>query len=402
MTQTDAYTYPSPSPLPSSSITAAVTQTVTTGTAAYPGGSAAVSNLHSVENDVMALRTNTITTDAWLGFIGSGSSAALGVFGTNVADGNNPVASTIQTIYTAPQQSDLVVETNGASWSNSPAASITEKDADGFSATRTINADGSYIDTQSSVFKTNSGPLNFVIATKADGSGSYTGSTFPAIYNINGLFMSAPSAGKIAVTYTLPAPSPSPSATPAPPTVVTLATPPAWFAPGTALYKESDTLTTGVAYPAGCAVPSWYGTTGGHIAQVIDSLDPVIGITDHKTVDTYTNTLVGPVCMVQRDTQISYYDYLNDTSGAIAGIANFAGTPQHTMTLTETLTLSAGASVSGAQRAAASPGSLSPVTMALARARFDAKVTQSHAKEMKAMQRFVETRLAPALSRGVK
>lgn len=398
LTQSDSYTYPAASPLPPTSSSETISQTVVTGSSPLPSGAAttAASDLHSVESDAGALTTSTSTEDAWVGFTTQFGAPGIGVYGTFVSDGNVPKASTIQTVFTNAQQSDFTSEVNGAAWANSPAATIVEQDADGTTSQRVINADGSYSETEKSIFSSSSTPLTFISTSNSDGSGSYTGTVFSIVYGFNGIYMSAPANNQISVTALVPAPSPSPGATAGPTQTVVLGTPPAWFSG--ALYKETDTLSTGAAYPGRCSVGASYGTSGGHIAQVIDSIDPVIGIQDHKTVDTYTNAAFGPVCVLMVDTQTSYYDYLNDTTASIGNFADFAGTPQHVVTLAERLTLAPGAVISGARPDVGGASSLSAAAVATARARFEARVAHLRSEQIHAFQRFLKARLAPALA----
>ena len=351
LAQSDVYTYPVSSPFPSSTSSATVSQTVSIGSSPITvGGSAVASDVHSVENDVTALQTTTTTSDGWIGFPTETTPAALYEYALFTNDGGSPSASSVNTSFTSPQQVDVIPEA-AATWTNSPTAIVTEKDADGTSDTRTIAANGTYVDAQTDPFN-----LNLVITTNADGSGSYTGTLLQA-FGITGFFMSAPANGTINVTVHAPAPSPSPGQTPGPAVVTPIASPAAWFGTTFKPYNESDTETAGVTYPGLCAVPAKFGTSGNHIAQVIDTTDPVLGYTEHKTMDEYTGS-AGPVCVVLSDTQKYYYDYLNDTSGAISSFANFVGgpTPLHTYALNETVSLQSasggGQSVFGARIAA--------------------------------------------------
>lgn len=324
--QTDSFNYPTPSPFPSTSQSGTVTESVVVGSSPFPGSAAGVI-VDYRESDAIAypLATSTSLGDYWYASAPSVASTLYEFLGSQITNSASTVTSTI---YKSGQIEDELPETNGATWTNSPAATVSTGYADGAVSFQTINADGSYAEGYVDPFG-----YTLSIASSANGSGTYSGTEFSAAYAIDGYSMAAPSGGSIIVSIVpTPAPSGQPSAQPFP-----IATPVAWFTPTpTGLYNETDTLTTGVSYPASCSVPSGFGTSGSHIATAITRIDPVIGTLDNETIDTYTSASFGPVCQILHDTTVGYYDFALDVSHLIA---DFSGSARQTTTLRETLTL---------------------------------------------------------------
>ena len=393
-TVSDTYTYPTPSPFPSTSVTSSETQAVTVGTSPFPGSPIGpLSDVHSIATVTAPLASSTTTTDAWLGW-GAAQSAglvALLQYGSVVRDATG---NTFQTLYGVPQQTDLVPEA-AASWSNSPSVLVNETYKDGTNIVRSAVANGTYSETQTTQFG-----YTLVALTNADGSASYGGTLFTQGYSLQGIFMSAPASGSISVSIAFPTPSPTPSPnpsatpgvtpTPSPQPVRTplvIAQPAVWYPMPFKPYNETDTLTTGVAYPQSCGVPASYGTAGGHVAQAIDIVDPVLGYTEHKTVDTYTSQAVGAVCVQFADTQKYYYDYADDTQYAYSYFGDFTGNAVHTHAMTSMLTLQAGAVVqSSARRTTQSGRGIDPIAIAAAAARFNARIAVQRERRFAALR----------------
>lgn len=364
LTQTDSYTYPTPSPLPSSSITASVTQMVTVGASPIPGGAhPSAFDFHTVTTQNYPLATNVLTGDAWFGDQPVGTQTDVAEFASVVADNAAPSPNTLTVTYSTPLIFDILPEVNGTTWTNTGAYSATGTYSDGSTVARTVASDGSYVETTTDTL---SHHYTFIVTTHADGSGSYTG-TGIAAFGLQSINVSAPQNGQITASL-LPAAS-TPNPNPAP---IVLATPAAWFAAGTPLYKETDAVTTGVAYPAACAVATAFGSRGTHVAQVIDRIDPMIGTHDHETMDTYNSLLEGPVCVQLSDTITANYDYLLDTQSSYYNFADFSGNAVHTQTIAQTLTIeSATLKSSSMQRSAQSLHGLSTTTILDARANID-------------------------------
>jgi hypothetical protein len=357
------FTYPSPSPYPSTSTADAVTQNVNVGASPNPYGPGTAGDFHTVETDAAALVTRTTTTDAWLGLSGSN----LVEYGyKSVDDSGDALAAQFST----PVIMDELPETN-TSWSNTAATTFKETDADGTKSTRTYAASGTYTETTTnSVLGTSS-----TLTENGDGSGLIqSGGTYLG-GAVDTIVISKPGASGITVTVNYvqpptpsPAPSGQPSPTPAPTIAPLIYTAPSWFGTSSPVfYTQNTAVTTGVAYPASCSVPSSYGTSGNTLVQTTNRLDTVLGYTDTQVQTTYTNAQYGPVCVVLSDVQNDYYDYQDDFGAADGFHLHFPGTPLSTTTIDETLTLQSGAVVHVAQRSTQSKQSQAQPSISMAR-----------------------------------
>lgn len=362
---------------------------------------ALTSNFHTVENDAYSLRTSTTTSDALYSFVPAGAGFNFVLDSLNASDSNAPTADTYQYAYATPMVLDELPETNGAVWSNSGAVTITEKDADGTTATRIYKADGSYTEAQNQP-----GGQVANIAENADGGGSYggsylfTGTLASLTFSAPSPVPSAPPQITIALNFP-PAPTPDPSASPGVPTPSPAPTPQTlklstWYGSAPTLYAESDTVATGVAFPATCSVPSGYGTNGADVKQTIDKIDTILGYKDHTVTDSYVVQGFGPVCVLMADTQTNYYDYLNDTQFSFV----FSHTPISTSTISETLTLQPGATIrSAGRKAQSSAGAISLQTFAAGRARFANAIERERHNRVRALTRYFK-RAVQARAKG--
>ena len=392
--ENDVYTYPVGSPFPSTSTAAKIGENVVVTASADPLG-AGGTDFHSTTTTVGATATRVTTGDSYYSTISAGSGTN---FVLNAQQSVDDTKNTYAWTYSTPQILDELPETAGASWTNSPAGTYNETDADGATIARTTNADGTY--TENDTFATGGVPsMNFVV--NPDGSGSWSLTYYGTPYIVS---FTAPTGGSIAVSVLNPTPSPSPGATgtPAPNPPVVIATPAAWFSPAPKLYQESDAITTGVTYPAACAVPSTYGGSGNSIAQTISKIDPILGLVEVTTTTTYTAQGIGPVCVAMNDIQTYYYDFLSDTSAAI-GFGNFAGTPQLTKTYTQTLTLqTAGTSIQSEARSTKSTAvaSISTALFAADLSNFRMHIARERAQARTAFAKMFVRIIAPTLSLG--
>ncbi|HVS45519.1 MAG TPA: hypothetical protein VMS32_02530 [Verrucomicrobiae bacterium] len=367
LTNTATYTYPSaiPSPgalasMPPTTGTAQVTTAIAVQASPTPffPVTASVVDVRSVETDAFALRSNVSTTDAWFGT----SPRAYSLYGSSVNDGSG---DTFATQYLTPQTVDQLPEA-AATWTNSPAATLVETDADGTNSVRTIAADGTYTDSQTI-------PLGLTanIDVYADGSGGYGGTAFEAFGGFAGLFFGAPVSNVVSIFAVLHAPI-----------AIKVATPTAFFSPAPVLYSESDVLTNDVAFSSNtsCAVPSQFGVTGNQIVQTISRIDPVLGYTEAETITTYDQPGIGPVCIVMFDSQNYYYNYNND-DGTLTSFANVFGDGSLKSVLTsgevlnlQSTTAIVPTSVARSAQSAAQSQALAPSTIAYARAQFDGRL----------------------------
>uniref|UniRef100_E6PC49 Uncharacterized protein n=1 Tax=mine drainage metagenome TaxID=410659 RepID=E6PC49_9ZZZZ len=393
--ENDVYTYPVGSPFPNTSTATKISENVVVTASTNPLGGGGT-DFHSSTTTVGTSATRTASGDSYYSTVSAGNGTN---FVLNAQQSVDDTKNSYAWTYTTPQILDELPESAGATWTNSPAGSYNETDADGATIARTTNADGSY--TENDTFATGSVPkMSFTV--NPDGSGAWNiyflGSPNPSIVSYT-----APTAGTISVAVLNPTPTPSPGATgtPAPNLPVVIATPPAWFSPSAKLYQESDTVSTGVSFPASCAVPSSFGTSGNSIAQVITKIDPIFGLDEVTTTTTYTAQGFGPVCVAMNDVQTYYYDYLNDTAGS-AGLAAYVGTPQLTKTYAQTLTLqTAGTAIQSSGRSTKSLGiaPIAPALFAADRTNFRMHIARERAQARTAFAKML-VRSAPALFFG--
>ncbi len=300
------------------------------------------------------------TTDAWEEQLASGNSVE---YGSVVQVGANAAtSSTISTAYTPPQILDETPGANGATWSNSLAAAIVEKDADGSVDTIAQNADGTYSDTETlaNVSNAGTGPQELAVTDNADGSGKLTDTIICAgvplltSANVLGFFgeidFAAPAGGFIALQGV-----PTAEVNYNPPLPLTIIPPPPggyaplsfgattdWVTGALAansgkLGTDNSTLATNVTFPASCSVPATFGTTGNEVTRTYLFTDTVIGYENYIQTNTYT-AAAGPVCVTLVNETMTEYDYFNDTifaypiadlstlSNQLAGMQSATGT----------------------------------------------------------------------------
>ncbi|MDH2909043.1 MAG: hypothetical protein PXZ07_02905 [Candidatus Eremiobacteraeota bacterium] len=393
--ENDVYTYPVGSPFPNTSTAAKISENVIVTASADPLG-AGGTDFHSTTTTVGTSATRTATGDSYYSTLSAGSGTD---FVLNAQQSVDDSKNTYAWSYTTPQILDELPESAGATWTNSPAGTYNETDADRATISRTTNADGTY--TESDSLPTGA-IQSMAFSVQPDGSGTwaitFVGYPYPSIVSYT-----APTAGTIAVSVLNPTPTPSPGAigTPAPNPPIVIATPAAWFSPSPKLYQESDTVSTGVTFPASCAVPSAFGASGNSIVQVINKIDPIFGLDEVTTTTTYTAQGFGPVCVAMNDVQTYYYDYLNDTAGS-AGLAAYVGTPQLTKTYAQTLTLqTAGTAIQSSGRSTKSLGiaPIAPALFAADRTNFRMHIARERAQARTAFAKML-VRSAPALFFG--
>jgi len=334
-----AFGYPQPGPTataPPTTLTYTVASTVTAGSASYPGPNPsasplALTDVNVAETDSGALSGSTYTTDSWVGETLTNGSYALSLYGTLQQEPTSAELPTYSTIYGTPQLLDVYPETS-TSWStNSPAAAITYGFADGDAGTRTVNADGSYLDTETLI----NTPGNTVTLTEnSDGSGSIVGPYYGGDI-ISSIAFSAPSGGSnSAVTTTISYTPDAQSYYGFPPSEAI--SDPTWYTIPP-LYSETDTVTLGATLPAGCATT--FGTTGTEVQRVMTTIDTVIGDIETTTLSSYAISNI-PVCLVSNDVVNYAYDEENNTPYLI--LIGQLGT--EVVTTNETLNLQSGAS----------------------------------------------------------
>lgn len=307
-------------------------------------------DVQATEDDASSLSTQEVVTDAWIGAPGQGFVYEYGMQQTQPLTSEQPIALTNfadpTTFASNAQRIDSLPETPGASWSNVPSSTFTEKFADGHTIQRTINADGSYTDVTTAL--QGSGSANAVsIIENSDGSGSYTAPF--ASGNITEVVISAP---------VLPTPEPSSTPDPSLQPQVTITVdftgnyasifgpsmsneyPPFYaFSPEPVLYTETDAIAAAATLPAQCA--NSYGMSGTKLDRTITTLDTILGYVE--TTDYATYEAAGyPVCTVLDDVINYAYDYAGDTVGGLGGFL-FGLLGGRITTTSQTLVLAPGA-----------------------------------------------------------
>ncbi len=348
-----AFGYPQPGPTataPPTTLSYTVSENVSVGSSPFPGPAAgSLIDEHVSETDASNLSSATYATDEWIGVSTAQTSIDTALYGsvqTQTSSANTP---TFSTIYTTPQVLDEYPETNGAAWSNSPAALVNYSYANGDSGTRTINKDGSYSDVEN-LF----GALPVTITDAADGSGSITGPIY-------GGYVSA-------ITFSAPQPQPSASPlinasfvlpSPNPPITFTI---PLWYTTPPTLYTESDAVTTGVTFPTGCS--NGLAGAGNDVKRTITTLDTAIGFQEQTTFDTFTAGGI-PVCMTTNDV----LQYAYNLQGTTPYLLFYGPLGIQTVTTTEALALQSGSgallSAHASHAQVVSPGNAGALVAAL-------------------------------------
>ncbi|HUZ50817.1 MAG TPA: hypothetical protein VMW12_13900 [Candidatus Dormibacteraeota bacterium] len=407
LARSDAYTYPVASPLPPTAASATIKQNVTVITTPNPFGAGQVQDFQTLESDVYPAQTLSSKNDFYYQ-----SGSAFQLLGYSSVDDVGD-ATTVQ--YATPQVVDQLPETTGASWTNSPAASMTQTFIDGETASRTTAADGTYTDTEQ-IYGTGTDypSVKAILSENADGSGEVqivryeNGRTgFQANETIyDNYFISPPSAQSsnaqfLYVTYQLAdlfygAPSPPPAAP--------FASMPIWYKTPLALYSESDNDLGPQTIPAACNAPAAFGTQGREIQQQLKSTDTVLGTVTSTTTTAYVVDGFGPVCVQLASTVNTYFDYSMDTT--ITPVFYQGSGALQTTTIAQTLTLaSQGAypqSAAGRKSAGGQSPTLHPVStaeIAIARLRMVAAIETDRAKRIRALAKNLLNRSA---AKGVR
>ena len=182
--ESDVYTYPVGSPFPSTATAAKISENVVVTASSDPLGSGGT-DFHSTTTTVGTTATRTATGDSYYSTVSAGSGTN---FVLNAQQSVDDSKNTYAWTYTTPQILDVLPESAGATWTNSPAGTYNETDADGAMIARTTSADGSYNETDT--FRTGGVPsMNFLV--NPDGSGAWTFNYYGNPYLIT---YSAPSA----------------------------------------------------------------------------------------------------------------------------------------------------------------------------------------------------------------
>ena len=294
------YSYPNPVPTataPPTTLSYTVSANVSVGSSPFPGKTTAqVVDEHVSESDASNLSSTTFTTDSWVSVASASGAFNELLYGQTQQEPTSANLPMMTTIYGTPQIVDEFPESSSNAWQNSPAAGIAYSYADGDSGTRTVNADGTYLDTEQ--MGPTQGGATVTMTENKDGSGSIAG----------------PIEGGFITSINVSAPSPVPSSTPVITVTEAIGTsyqqppynyPPVltkhdglWYTPTSQYYTENDTVKTGATLPSGCT-PSAYGVAN-EVVRKISNLDTVIGDLETTEFDSY-NVDGFPVCMVTTD-----------------------------------------------------------------------------------------------------
>jgi hypothetical protein len=366
-TETQAFTYdygyPSPEPPYTQTTTIAQTVTVAPTALASPFPAGAANDVHVAETDVVdQLQTIALTTDAYTAT--SGTNVLLYGSVVDTPSFGNGQASIEQLVYAAPQIVDQTPQNNGATWTNEPAAQLTERYSDGHSEDRTIANNGTYREVGTALSPDGSGYVPVHLFDDASGAGSYSG----PFYGFSNL------------TFDFAAPAGNP------PSIVAtyeigkrkkhvLSDAPAWFQANPVFFTEADSIQTNVSQPSGCAF------AGGvnDVRQKITRRDTIIGYVEQSQRDTYEAS-GSIVCVVFTDTLQNYYDWNGDTTAFVVFISPNGKKISQVLT-SEVISAVAAPGGASARRTRAPHGvrgAVIPVAaVAALQARFDAKMDET-------------------------
>jgi hypothetical protein len=350
-TTTKTFVYSGVSPEPESTTVYTVAQHVSvTGPTSF-GGATAAYDLHDSETDTSPLASLGVTTDTFDALVASGSATDLITYGFTSSDtSGESMTVTLTAAGTGNGILDELPEANGQSWVNSGASSLKESSPGGVTSTRVTAADGSYTDTTlypvGSIYAS-PGPAvsQATITQNADGSGSYvffandgTAGANAPLYEFDFATPRPAASGSPAlIPITAPQPSPSPAAE---------VDVPLWYPQPLKLYTETDNDTGAVALPAGCNVPSSFGTRANAIVQTIAQYDTIVGTQETFSQTSYVVPVYGLACVSLNEKLQFYYDYSGQSSLANGGpsfnVTTTTTYPIETETIATTLGLTQG------------------------------------------------------------
>jgi hypothetical protein len=315
-TLTETISRSSPCPMPTSTSNAVVTVDATV-TSPPSGSASGTVDEHSTESDASSLETTTTTTDAIVESSTYNGDASFSELSETTTD---EVGDSIVTTYATPlvYAIESPLPYSGTIANGSP-STVNTTLADGSTQKRTYTGNGTYNETDT--IAGISSQDNIVV--NSDFSGSYV--IQAPNFGITSLEFaySAPSSGVITLTpYVAGSPQPTLQY-------------PQWWTSGSPLYSDTTTGQASATVPAPCSPPAGYTTADG-FERTISTIDPVLGYTDTRTIDSYVtpgSPPVGPVCVVISDTENIYYDYFLDTPFSLFVTPN--GQPLQTDTISE-------------------------------------------------------------------
>ncbi|HTX57925.1 MAG TPA: hypothetical protein VMD47_12570 [Candidatus Acidoferrales bacterium] len=318
---------PCPIPTATSNATVAITVTMSPG----PSGG---EYENSTETDTYTNETVTTNTSALVEATPVTNGTGFSELSETTTD---EVGDSTQTSYSTPLL--YAVETPlpyPTAYSNGPPASVDATLADGTTSQRTYTATGgvgSYTEND-----TIAGVSGDNTITVSGFSGSYViqtpnyepGTQFEFAY-------SAPSGGVITLTPTFAGVPGS-----------TLQIAQWWPSTATSLYTDQTTSSDSTSSAADTACGATISGLSGNVylfTRTITTIDPVLGYTDTRIVNSYiasnysgSGDVVGPVCVTISDTENLYYDYFLDTPYSV--YVSLTGQALQTDTISESYYLS--------------------------------------------------------------
>ena len=327
-TSTTTYLSTETDPNPSSTTTAQIAQSVSVLGGASFNLQANLFDVKSSETDSTPLQTSSSTLDSYYQIVPGSPESSLVNWGFHSSDS---FGETLMVQYGNPAPGFLLLdrspEISGDSWSNGPAARITETSPGGQSAVRTYSADGTYVDVTTypsgSLSTPPPAPVTASIAENADGSGSYS---LPLQGTANtGLSFSTPDpSGTITITAAF-ADGTSASFTSS-----------VWWPQPLSLYQDLTTNNGTVQIPGSCAASATFGVRANSLTDASTRVDTVLGTVETITQTSYIVPKYGTVCVQLTDSLQTYYDYSGQASAILFGNG---ATPLTTETVSTTVGL---------------------------------------------------------------
>lgn len=410
-TTTQSFVYMGVTPNPSYTSSSSVTQIVNVSTPKTYAGVTGLSDFVTTETDTSSNQTYAITTNSYFGLTTGPTNPntdvvqqALTNYGYTSTDsfGENDAVVLTSPGYVASSATsgtgngtvDLVPEENSPTWTNSQAQTFTQTESDGFSATRTYAADGTYVENdvypQTSAASPAPTPtaLTAKLTENSDGSGQYDLPLFQqnGQPNVDINFSAPTSAGLITITFTDQGDT----------TVQDTEQASAWFAQPITLYKEIDRDNGAVKYPSTCNVNASLGTTGNQVEQKFTRTDTILGTLEFFDQLTYVASNGVAACVQLNDVTYIYYDYSGQSNPNAAVAFSGGNSPYETQTVATTLGVSSNPTVNSIARGseAQAARAISASAVANARANFLHTVDHYRAQRERTMYAHFRARLA--------
>ena len=361
-----------------------LTSTATSSSQQSGGGlSGVVAQSNSTETDVYPLQTITTKTLNAMGWTTpSGGHSTVLNLGSQATDSNGSTYTTQPDVQNGNGIIDVLPETAGPFGPNTAALAYNEDDPAKFHRDRTVATTGAYVEHGTDAL----GDLQ-TITVNANLSASYDARQYSGL------------------AFTMTAPSGTPKTivvrvfNSAGTQIAAISTP-SWIpASMTQPSTETDTDNGSQPFPAACAVPSKYGTSGNQIVQTINRVDPAFGNLEVLTTTTYLAPRVGPVCIQMTDSVKTFYDFTGQDGFSL--LVGGGTTDLQETTLSETLTLQSASTDGGTYTTSTARGTKAVSTNAFAPAAF-ARARFEHAVRMKLGLMRTQTFSHDFGSKGVK